>query len=308
MDTSSPSASPSGNSPPATCAPTRELRNIDLTTMHDQSQSPLFSKIPPEIRNEIFDLALQEYIDPNKLYGRETYFSRPGFEGRKRVDTALLRTCKRVYEETRAVPLGNLELCFYLGNKGREPQEYIEVGPPSQEISVHPFFKEMWPEQCKRIDRIHVFAQMYALHLGLNNLFQNKRQFIAPSTITITIRYTDWWWWEYAYPIYPIRSDRFIHISAITLPNCVNTIVVEFETSEKKEKQLEKVVGEILQRRVYWTWMRKDGSKLAIKDADEEVRTWKWNGPTRFGDGGRYPHHGDGEVMGYVVKVVTWTA
>ena len=165
----------------------------------------------------------------------------------------------------------------------------------------------MWPEQCKRIDRIHVFAQMYALHLGLNNLFQNKRQFLTPSTITITIRYTDWWWWEYAYAIYPIRSDRFIYIPAIILPNCVKTVVVEFETNGKKEKELEKVMAEVLRRRDYWTWTRKDGSKLTVKDADEEVvRTWKWNGPTRFGDGGRYPHHGDGQEMGYVVKDVTW--
>lgn len=78
----------------------------------EQCQSPLFSKIPPEIRNEIFRLALVEYVPEGndwtgKLseiqspgYGnvRSTgkYVRRPGYEGLKTVDTDLLRTCKRV--------------------------------------------------------------------------------------------------------------------------------------------------------------------------------------------------------------------
>lgn len=78
----------------------------------DQFQSPLFSKIPPEIRNEIFRLSLTEYVpEGNEWTGRlgeiqnpgygnarspGKYVKRPGYEGLKTVDTDLLRTCKRV--------------------------------------------------------------------------------------------------------------------------------------------------------------------------------------------------------------------
>lgn len=81
-------------------------------TICDQWQSPLFSKIPPEVRNEIFRLALNEYVpdgrewDPmkdrvqNPGYGNvkesSSFVKRPGYEGLKTVDTDLLRTCKRV--------------------------------------------------------------------------------------------------------------------------------------------------------------------------------------------------------------------
>jgi hypothetical protein len=78
----------------------------------NQFQSPLFSKIPPEIRNEIFRLALTEYVpEGNEWAGKlseiqspgfgnlrstKDYVKRPGYEGLNTVDTDLLRTCKRV--------------------------------------------------------------------------------------------------------------------------------------------------------------------------------------------------------------------
>lgn len=97
---------------------------IDTSNAADQSQSPLFSKIPPELRNEIFALALQPYVDPEKLYERETFWARPGFEGRKKMDVALVGSCKRVYEETKAVVMrqGFEEMVVFLGHGSRAPR------------------------------------------------------------------------------------------------------------------------------------------------------------------------------------------
>ena len=89
--------------------------------MELQEQSPLFTKVPAEIRNQIFEIALQPYYDPNGLYERNTEYTRPGSLGRKKVDVALLRTCKRVYAETKVVSFGNLEVEFYLGHASRVP-------------------------------------------------------------------------------------------------------------------------------------------------------------------------------------------
>lgn len=101
-------------------------RNAPLTfnpkDAHDQTQSPLFSAIPSEIRNDIFRLALQVYVDAERLYDRETYWARPGVEGSLRMDTSLLRTCKRIWCETNAVLGKGIEPMFFLGHELRAPR------------------------------------------------------------------------------------------------------------------------------------------------------------------------------------------
>jgi hypothetical protein len=95
---------------------------IATADAHDQAQSPLFNALPGELRNAIFRLALQQYVDTERLYDRETYWTRPGVEGPLRIDTALLRTCKRVWGETRDMLGKDLTLTFYLGLRSRAPQ------------------------------------------------------------------------------------------------------------------------------------------------------------------------------------------
>jgi hypothetical protein len=97
--------------------PARRL--ISPANIHDQSQSPLFCAIPAELRNEIFRLALQQYVNPKKRYPQETYWTRPEAAGPLRIDTAQLRTCKRVWGETRDMLGKDLTLTFYLGSRAR---------------------------------------------------------------------------------------------------------------------------------------------------------------------------------------------
>jgi hypothetical protein len=104
-----------GPTPPPTPPPPPRVE-IDLSTANAQSQSPLFSTIPPEIRNCIFSFALQEYVDPERMWDRETYFTRPGFEGEPRIDVALLRTCKAIWAETRGMPDRAATLTYYFGD------------------------------------------------------------------------------------------------------------------------------------------------------------------------------------------------
>lgn len=110
--------------PTAEAAQLHPLENLSPTKASEvktQFQSPLFGVIPGEIRNAIFELALEEYDDPQQLYQRTSYYARPGIRAVKRVDAQLLRTCKRVYSETRSLPLKNLETEFYLGSRQRCP-------------------------------------------------------------------------------------------------------------------------------------------------------------------------------------------
>ncbi|KAL5397051.1 hypothetical protein PMIN06_000498 [Paraphaeosphaeria minitans] len=291
-----------------------------------QIQSPLFGKIPPEIRNEIFRLAVTEYVPEGNewtgrlskmenrgwgnVYSSESYVNRPGYEGLKTVDTDLLRTCKRAYEETKLLPLQDLEVCFYMSTKDRAPKPYTMSGHLSTNSFFHPRANWFKPEHWARISHYHVFGQMYLLGPGFHGLFKNQLDVCLPTTITLTLRYTDWWDWETNAPIYPIRQDRFFPLRRIELPSTVTRMTVEFENIESKVKELDAVVNEMFSRHYHWMWKRRDGKTLTVRGRGVEgdgVETWRWNGPTTFGyRSQKFPHHKDGDTMGYVVKVVTW--
>ena len=89
------------------------------TPINPQLQSPLFSILPAEIRNHIFILATTAYPDPQRPYGPEDWHFRPDTPGRLRIDTALLLTCRRAYDEARLVPVANNTHTFWHpGKKG----------------------------------------------------------------------------------------------------------------------------------------------------------------------------------------------
>lgn len=84
---------------------------------HSQEKCPFFTKVPKEIRDQIFDLALS----PSK---KLQLSSCPGLLNCSRPDlgvidgklsTALLRTCQRVYDETRHLPARNYVKIDWMG-------------------------------------------------------------------------------------------------------------------------------------------------------------------------------------------------
>jgi hypothetical protein len=87
----------------------------DLTPQNMQQQSPLFSVLPGEIRNEIFALALVQYEDDAEAYPEDSYWYRPGFAGPRKSSSALLRTCKLAYAEAQKVFLREVEFAFWFG-------------------------------------------------------------------------------------------------------------------------------------------------------------------------------------------------
>jgi hypothetical protein len=98
------------------------VREISNTTCNSQSESSLFT-LPGEIRNEIYKWVLaQENSKLNREFDRDQAFYRPDFTHFQFIDTALLRTCKRVYQETRHIVLNNVPLLrFWLGSVDRQP-------------------------------------------------------------------------------------------------------------------------------------------------------------------------------------------
>lgn len=76
-------------------------------TINAQEACPLFSKLPPEIRNMVFDLALTPFNDLKRPLPPGSYYHRPGNTHAQIIDTTLLCTCRRIYLETYSVPSSN---------------------------------------------------------------------------------------------------------------------------------------------------------------------------------------------------------
>ena len=80
------------------------LPEMDFGYMDAQAGSPLFMSLPAEIRNHIFQLALTSFDDKTRPYKRGAYYYRPGHRYAQKIDTNLLRTCRRILYETRDIP------------------------------------------------------------------------------------------------------------------------------------------------------------------------------------------------------------
>ncbi|KAH6907919.1 hypothetical protein BKA70DRAFT_1104297 [Coprinopsis sp. MPI-PUGE-AT-0042] len=99
---------------------------LDLTVgLNAQSASPLFTVFPPELRAEIFSLALASFPDTSSPYAFGSYWYRPGYTAPKRADLSLLLTCKSIYQEAKDLVWqkggGNDEEAFWWGSDKRRP-------------------------------------------------------------------------------------------------------------------------------------------------------------------------------------------
>ncbi|KAF2727400.1 hypothetical protein EJ04DRAFT_517272 [Polyplosphaeria fusca] len=279
--------------------------------VHAQTQSPLFSAIPAEIRNEIFDLALREYQDPEKPYNRYTYYTRPGSFAQTRVDFALLQTCKRIFKETMPIPLKNLEARFYLGiHSERVPPDYAYQREYPDEAGFQICSKkrkqELSSKQWAAIQHINITAQLIALRESCIRQLFADRSGLAPKVVTITIRYTDWWYWENNHPL----NLSGVHMRGISFPNSVERIVMQLETREGKRKELEQVIADLFARPEVNKYSVTDGRDLMLSE-EIGVKEWQWDGPTVFAKAAKrrsnkYPHHPEGLEMRYIVKELTW--
>ncbi|KAH6874650.1 hypothetical protein BKA70DRAFT_1350028 [Coprinopsis sp. MPI-PUGE-AT-0042] len=102
---------------------------LDLTFgLNAQSASPVFTVLPPELRAEIFSLALASFPDTSSPYQFGSYWYRPGYTAPKRADLSLLLTCKSIYQEAKDLVWqkggGNDDEAFWWGSDKRRPLEY----------------------------------------------------------------------------------------------------------------------------------------------------------------------------------------
>ena len=147
-----------------------------------QLQCPLFICIPPEIRNYIFELVLTSYDDKTRPYKKTAYYYRPSHRYARKIDTALLLTCRRVYAETEAVPaMLNEHTSWY----HRAPPDVVKNG----------FSSEHSPAAVKRrcqLRTVHLFTQQFWLENQFVR-FVPRYNHTNASRLKLTLRHTDWW-------------------------------------------------------------------------------------------------------------------
>jgi len=244
-----------------------------------QSACPLFTRIPSEVRNHIFELALTEYDDETEPYERRSFYYRPGYHFRQRIDTDLLRTCRRVYLEANLIPVAINEHVFWCY---REPPGTRHASDPSQ------YFGMMTPQQQDAVECVHFFAQQFRLEGQWDDVCCIPE--MRPRKIKITLRHAAWWCWEFKEKLgidpklpgrvkwdemgrEPVMEEiqrgwgyHFRHLRGL------RELEMELETIESNKDQLDAIA----QRALAWKFDLCDGSVLSTEGTD--VIRHSWNG------------------------------
>lgn len=258
-----------------------------------QTESVLFSSFPGEIRDLIFYYALCDYEDTKKLYDQNTCYRRPGYFAPRRADTALLRTCQRIYREAWFLPWTNREHTFFLTHHDRCPVRTVTQEEMDRTLR-HIADKHGETE----IEHIRVFPQLYRIEDGIDLQKINDWAHFRPRRFTITIRHTDWWNWE---SDQPLRIDsRFVN--SCRFPDSVRELRFELESIERKKDQINFMAKEMMEK---WQFQRKDGTHLSAKNSEISVTEWSgsstWNGQRWLRDESR------ADTLDYYVLTIAFT-
>lgn len=259
---------------------------------HEQTQCALFAKLPPEIRYEIFAYALATAPDRTSSEAQNSYCVRPGYENRRRTWTQLLRTCKRVYMEAWFMPLACSEHAFYMTGCNRCPKRVTELRDMQHCLDL----------LYKRHGEVHggsirLFTQMYKLEGATTFQGIFAMPHFQPTTVAITIRYTDTWFWEDNHPLRIKGSwcEREI------LPASVSCFQIEIESIERRKAEVDYIATEAANK---WHFTRSDGAQL-LSDPSQ-IAISRWTGSSFIG-GDRWIRD---EVrpgqLDYYVATITW--
>lgn len=216
------------------------LKHLETQEINPQSGSPLYTRIPSEVRNLIFQYALTESPNPDPPLFRDigvrndheaenpplpmgaprqlarfrsTLF-KAGFDwfrpdNRGIVSIGLLLTCRRAYVETHSLPQLQKEHEFYC-YRGPDSTEPFSV----QTRAIHRYFAAKLDAPapvaglCRRdlVRSVRIFGQMFWLDDTNNEaafwrLVTETPWFKPVEHLRLTIRRGDWWDWEQNQPL-----------------------------------------------------------------------------------------------------------
>ncbi|KAM0433859.1 hypothetical protein ACHAPT_003802 [Fusarium lateritium] len=265
-----------------------------------QDKSPLFTRLPAEVRSNIFSHALTDYPDPSptRAYSKKTCYTRPTYFAPRKTDTELLRTCRAIYRECWFLPFLLREQVQWLTVQDRAPPEYNVHGGPERLRRTLSTIERQQGEPKVEIQRLRVFAQMWKLEAGdLASLLRRKQ--LHPRQLTLTIRHADWWRWE---DDAPLRFEaKWLKGVAEAMSSSLDVFRIEMETVVRKTDQLSKIVEQMNRM---WYFKRPDGAVLFVDPS--ALETTKWSGNSTWHGKRWVRDESEPHVIEYVVMMVTF--
>ncbi|KJZ70914.1 hypothetical protein HIM_09707 [Hirsutella minnesotensis 3608] len=237
-----------------------------------QDQSPLFSKLPGEVRGLIFAFALSDYPDPNKQFDPMTCYARPSYFAPRKTDIELLRTCRAVYRECWHMPFALREQVHWATEIDRAPPGFWSQDSRLAERLSH--ITELQGET--EIDSLRIFAQMYKLEQG-DVAALLRTPFLHPRSVTLTIRHADWWFWESDTPLY--FEGSWIQSFCEAMSSSVCEIHLELESLQRKKRQVDDIAKQMAER---WCFKRRDGAVLYADTHKEAFKVSQWSGTSTW--------------------------
>ncbi|KAF5636038.1 hypothetical protein F52700_5352 [Fusarium sp. NRRL 52700] len=253
----------------------RLRQDILAKTPVPQDQSPLYAKLPGEVRDSIFSYVLTDHPDPapTKKFRENTCYTRPSYQAAQSTDTRLLRTCRAIYRETWFKPFVLREHTEWATSEDRAPPP--DKAPPRLRPMVTEISKSLGTDNVE-IERLRVFAQMYRLEEnGLQDILRTPH--LAPRTITLTIRHTDWWYWEEDEPLH-FEGNWIEGVCKVLTPSTTQ-FCIELESLERKKDQVDKIAQQMVDA---WFFKRPDGVVLYADTSDSNRKVSRWSGSSTW--------------------------
>lgn len=274
-----------------------------LAKCHWQGQSPLFSLLPRELRDLIWTFATAPTEDETNPYDKTKFFYRPGHTAKLKTDYNILLTCRRAWLEAHPFPMLQAEHSFW----------YYRAAPDGRS---NKWMAALTPLNRKYFGTLHLFAQMFAIE-GLPRQPEGIRSYFLPepaistegfqpSCFHVTIRHTDWWYWENEVPL---RFEYSWFQAMLNDPGLRRSQVLklELETLDYKLAQLSPIVEHIksLESREFDTHYingRPTSTKFVLTGEPEVT---SWTGPANI-DGHNHAPYKHKTELKYHVVTLTW--
>ncbi|EME84114.1 uncharacterized protein MYCFIDRAFT_173162 [Pseudocercospora fijiensis CIRAD86] len=326
------------NERPTTKISRLTIRNASLETSlddclekcHQQMQSILYRDLPKEIRDMIFEYATAQYEDMDRKYKETAFWCRPGhgvshvpfklhchilsklypraqvsFEtfidyGPHKTCTNLLLTCRRIWLEANALPMKQAVFTFWMRPTRGPPEKHPDTGGYGRDPIRNNTLTKLNRES---LTTLHYFLQMFVAESMFfpNNEETSLIQRLKPKVLRITIRHTDWWYWEGDEPLR--LKDSWVQ-RALDAPfmASVNDISLELETLERKKSQLQVIVDRLTKMKGRASL--NDGMVTRF-EMSGEPHVWHWTGPSNI-DGQEYEPYKGLKTLDYRVVTLKW--
>lgn len=274
----------------------------NIAKCHQQSQSPLFNLLPPEIRNNIFSLALLQYEDLAHPYPENSFCCRPGHRARRVVDTNLLLTCRRVWLEANHWPMEQAVHTFWLETHHRPNWNYQgRLGCNDDDLRFRDFFYSLSDLQQPRIKHIQIFGRMSRLGISFSESFLwTCIRFYVPNlkTFTITIRHTDWKRWGFLH-LSELSVDWVYDLLQLHGVTRIAEFRLELEMLEWRTDELRPLLHSLKSIGV------PRGSDDAHWQLVEPFETSSWSGPNNLG-GSKHGIYSKRDSLDYRITTLKW--